>query len=204
MSATSTIPAPLTSSNAPVSDGQINYLRSLIADIAAIWPGKAEELRHQLNCEYLSHRLTKSVASTRIHEFKALRDEVRTKNAVDQEVLRLQEQGLPVPTQRPSEPRPQVPAGRYAVEREDGELAFYRVVDESGRYTVFVYASDRQHRVKSWKSSLTILRKIEAVGVETARMRFADERGECTDCGRMLTDAESRRRGKGPICDGRA
>lgn len=203
MNATRTIPAPLTSSTAPVSDGQITYLKNLIADIAAIWPGKAEELRHQLNCEYLSHNLTMSVASTRIHEFKALRDEVRAKNVVDMEVLRLQEQGLPVPTQRPAEPRPQVPAGRYAVEREDGALAFYRVVVENGRYTVFVYASDRQHRVKSWKSSLTILRKIESAGIETARMRFADERGECTDCGRMLTDEESRKRGKGAICASR-
>jgi hypothetical protein len=200
MNATRTVPAPLTKSTDPVSQGQVDYLNNLLRDIGEIWPGKAEELRHQLRCEYLAHTLTMCVASTRINEFKMIREDLRTKNAQDLEKLRQMEQGLPVPAPRASEPRPQVPAGRYAVEREDGVLAFYRVAVDNGRYTVFVFASDRQHKIKGWKSMQTILRKIEAAGIDAAGQRFADERGECRDCGRALTDRISRERGRGEIC----
>ena len=203
MNATSTLPAPLTKSNAPISTGrgsQAEYLNNLIDQIAEIWPGKAEELRHQLRCEYLAHTLTRCVASTRIHEFKALRDELRAKNAADLEKLRQMEQGLPVPAPRASEPRPQVPTGRYAVEREDGVLAFYRVVVKDGRYTVYVYASDSQHRIKGWKSAQAILRKIESDGPKSASIRYGKEIGACGRCGRTLTDPDSIAAGIGPDC----
>lgn len=101
----------------------------------------------------------------------------------------------------------EVPAGRYAVETEDGatnELAFYKVDRPTeGRWAGYVFVkhlvSDEEHRM-SQSAGAAILRKIAAVGAEAASARYGHEIGECGVCGRTLTNDESRARGIGPVC----
>lgn len=98
-----------------------------------------------------------------------------------------------------------VPAGRYAVENEDGVLRFYRVdKPEEGRWAgrtfVSVQASDDWFPVKARDSRNAILAKIQADGPREASMRYGREIGHCGICGRTLTDNESIARGIGPVC----
>jgi len=100
-----------------------------------------------------------------------------------------------------------VPAGRYAVETEDGatnELAFYKVDRPTeGRWAGYVFVkllvSDSEQRM-SFPASKAILRKIAEVGAEAASARYGHEIGKCGICGRTLTNDESRERGIGPVC----
>jgi hypothetical protein len=98
---------------------------------------------------------------------------------------------------------PTVPAGRYAVETEEGHLAFYRVDCPTegtwaGRTFVKVQASDELHPVRG-AAAASVLRKI-AVDPAAASLRYGREIGSCGVCGRTLTDEDSRARGIGPIC----
>jgi Family of unknown function (DUF6011) len=101
---------------------------------------------------------------------------------------------------------PDVPAGRYAVENEDGVLRFY-VVDRptEGRWAGFIFlsvmASDEKHPIKG-EAKNVILKKI-AVDPKAAMQRYGYEIGRCGICGRTLTNEESRRLGIGPICAGK-
>ncbi|AYP70034.1 hypothetical protein I5G62_gp48 [Mycobacterium phage CRB2] len=100
-----------------------------------------------------------------------------------------------------------VPAGRYAIETEDGAtngLAFYKVDRPTegrwaGRVFVKLMVSDEEQRM-SWAASKSILAKIAEVGAAEASARYGHEIGECGVCGRTLTNDESRERGIGPIC----
>lgn len=110
---------------------------------------------------------------------------------------------------RPSET--EVPAGRYAVETEDGAtngLAFYKVDRPTdGKWAGYVFVklmqSDEEQRM-SRSAGDAILRKIAAVGAEAASARYGHEIGACGLCGRTLTNDESRVRGIGPICAAKA
>lgn len=177
---------------------QFEFISNLLDQIGAMAPGRRDALRNEMNSQYRQRSFTTRDASTWIDRLKGIRNEIRASVQAAEAQLRT---GVPAP--RAAEPRPEVPSGRYAVENEEGKLAFYRVErDDNGRYRMFVYASDRQHRISGSKAMLTILRKIVTAGIEPAGMRFADEREECRDCGRGLTDQESRSRGRGPICAG--
>lgn len=100
-----------------------------------------------------------------------------------------------------------VPAGRYAIETEDGAtngLAFYKVDRPTegkwaGRVFVKLMVSDEEQRM-SWAATKSILAKIAQVGAAEASARYGHEIGECGVCGRTLTNDESRERGIGPIC----
>lgn len=177
---------------------QLEFIQNLLDQIGAMAPGRRDALRNEMNSQYRQQSFTVRDASAWIDRLRGIRNEIRANVQAAEAELRT---GIPTP--RVVEPRPDVPSGRYAVENEEGKLAFYRVErDDNGRYRMFVYASDRQHRIPGSKGMLTILRKIVTAGIEPAGMRFADERGECRDCGRALTDQESRSRGRGPICAG--
>lgn len=107
-----------------------------------------------------------------------------------------------------SGPIPDVPAGRYAVETEEGHLAFYCVdrPDEgkwAGYTFVKVMASDEEHAVKGAARN-AVLAKIVAAGPKAASIRYGQEIGCCGVCGRTLTDEESRAKGIGPICAAKA
>lgn len=99
---------------------------------------------------------------------------------------------------------PDVPAGRYAVDNEDGVLAFY-VVDRptegkwAGRTFVSVQASDELHALKSFATKFAVLAKIAADPAKASRT-YGQEIGSCGVCGRTLTDETSRANGIGPIC----
>lgn len=101
----------------------------------------------------------------------------------------------------------EVPAGRYAVETEDGAtngLAFYKVDRPTeGRWAGYVFVklmvSDGERRL-SRAASQAVLAKIAAVGAAEASARYGHEIGECGVCGRTLTNDESRAAGIGPVC----
>lgn len=107
-------------------------------------------------------------------------------------------------TESRNSPLPDVPAGRYAVDNEEGKLTFY-VVDrpEEGRWAGWIFlsvmASDEKHPIKGFAAKRTILQKI-AVDPAGASRRYGLEIGKCGVCGRTLTDEESRAYGIGPIC----
>lgn len=101
----------------------------------------------------------------------------------------------------------EVPAGRYAVETEDGAtngLAFYKVDRPTeGRWAGYVFVklmvSDDEQRL-SRAAGAAVLAKIAAAGAAEASARYGHEIGECGVCGRTLTNDESRAAGIGPIC----
>lgn len=101
---------------------------------------------------------------------------------------------------------PNIPAGRYAVDNEDGELRFY-IVDRptEGRWAGYIFvnvmASDERHPIKGKAAKDAILTKI-AVDPAGAMNRFGMEIGSCGRCGRTLTNRDSRLRGIGPVCAG--
>lgn len=100
---------------------------------------------------------------------------------------------------------PDVPAGRYAVENEEGILRFYTVDrPDKGKWAgwvfVAVWASDEKHPIRGNAAKKTILEKIMEAGPKQAAERFGREIGACAICGRTLTDPVSREIGIGPIC----
>ncbi len=105
----------------------------------------------------------------------------------------------------------EVPAGRYAIDTNDGavnELAFYKVDRPTeGRWAGYVFV---KHIVGGDEERMSraagdaILAKIAEVGAEAASARYGHEIGECGMCGRQLTNDESRARGIGPICAAKA
>lgn len=100
-------------------------------------------------------------------------------------------------------PVPDVPEGRYAVNNDDGALAFYRVQRPTeGRWAgytfVKVLASDTEHNLPL-SAAKGVLAKI-AADPKAASVRYGQELGCCGVCGRTLTDAASRAAGIGPIC----
>jgi hypothetical protein len=97
-------------------------------------------------------------------------------------------------------PRPEVPEGRYAVDTDEGHVAFYHVeVSKTGFITVRLYKSD-QTTPLPWKTARTVLRKIEEAGPLAASVRFGQEWHVCGVCGLALTNPKSRELGIGPVC----
>lgn len=100
---------------------------------------------------------------------------------------------------------PEVPAGYYAVENEEGRLMFYTVDRPTeGRWRGYVFvkvwASDEKHPIRNQTTRMQILQRIMDAGWEKCAARFGQEIGRCGVCGRTLTDETSRAIGIGPIC----
>lgn len=100
-----------------------------------------------------------------------------------------------------------VPAGRYAIEDEDGVLKFFRVDRPTeGRWAGYVFlkvqASDDLHPIKSPARKEFIFKAI-AHDPRAASIRYGRELGHCGICGKTLTDPESIANGIGPVCAGR-
>lgn len=107
---------------------------------------------------------------------------------------------------KPTETSIAVPAGRYAIDNEQGELRFYQVwrpKDNNTIVQVYVLHGPDSTRVPGRAAELSILGKIEAAGVREAAIRFGQEIRQCSNCGRRLTNRISRELGIGPICGGR-
>lgn len=97
-----------------------------------------------------------------------------------------------------------VPAGRYAVDSNEGELRFYQVwrpKDNPKIYRLYVLHGPDSSAVQG-KAVRPIMMKI-AKDVEAAMIRYGHEIGSCSVCGRRLTNRISRELGIGPVCGGR-
>lgn len=97
----------------------------------------------------------------------------------------------------------EIPVGRYAVEISD-TLAFVKVDrPEEGRWAGYTFVSrqlsDEFVRV-SREQSTAILNQIRKDGTQAAMLRYGRELGVCGECGRTLTNEESREAGIGPVC----
>lgn len=104
-----------------------------------------------------------------------------------------------VPTATPSD----VPVGRYAVVLYD-ELVFVKVDRPvegqwAGRTFVTQQVSDDFMRVSRSRQD-AMLDQIRSDGFEKAMTRYGRYLGVCGDCGKTLTNAESREEGIGPVC----
>jgi hypothetical protein len=99
-----------------------------------------------------------------------------------------------------------VPAGRYAVENAEGELRFYHVWRGKKNPNVvrlYVAHGPYESDLSNPKTMKAILDKIEAAGIRECAIRYGNEIGACSNCGRRLTNRISRELGIGPICGGR-
>lgn len=108
-------------------------------------------------------------------------------------------------TEAAAERFPEVIEGRYAVDTDEGHLAFYKVDRPtegkwSGYVFVKVMASDTEHPIRGRAAADAILAKISAAGPKAASERYGQELGSCSICGRTLTDETSRELGIGPVC----
>ena len=99
-----------------------------------------------------------------------------------------------------------IPAGRYAVENNEGELRFYQVWRPRGEdhdKVVKLYVLHGPDSSPVQRNAYdSILGKI-GMDVRAAAIRFGMEIGSCSNCGRRLTNRISRELGIGPICGGR-
>lgn len=166
------------------SQPQVKYVNDLLDAIAGMDTKIANQQRALIRHEYEERRLTKRSIGRVIDALKELKTELANEQ-FKKNLLYI----------------PEIPVGRYAVNTAAGPLAFYRVaISKSGSYSVYVYASDEQHRIQNEGAAKTILLKIEKVGIEQARTTFGVEMKSCWKCGRKLTDETSRSLGIGPEC----
>ena len=103
---------------------------------------------------------------------------------------------------------PDVPAGRYAVENDEGRLKFYIVNRPTqGRWSGYTFV-DSQHgpnrdSLRNFAQKRGVLQRIVDAGIVACRQRYGQELGHCGACGLELTDPISREVGIGPVCRGR-
>jgi Family of unknown function (DUF6011) len=176
------------------SGNQVSFIKSLLAEIIEFDAAVGENLRTTSNTMWSEGALTPGVgngASQWIEKLIALRDSLR-ENQRQARQERTESQALA--------DRPVVPAGRYAVDTDEGHTAFYRVdVSPSGYVTVELQVSDSYSPLR-WTQAVAILRKIVDAGIKEAAIRYGQELGVCSVCGRQLTNEASRLAGIGPVC----
>lgn len=136
--------------------------------------------------EHLSQRpgMTLAKAETELTTFKGRREPMSSR--VDPEL------------------EAKVPDGRYAITTDDGTARFYRVRKVTsgqwaGRTFVDRQAGDESFPVRFATERAKILTAI-AADVKTAAIRYGKELGQCSQCGRTLTNPESIQLGIGPVC----
>lgn len=179
----------------PATDAAKNYLRDLMLDKAVAAGHDASQASVNITAWIAAHA-DKATISANIDRLKAEGFTGRQSRGGVNDVPRNDLPSAEV-----------VPAGRYAVETEDGAtngLAFYKVDRPTegrwaGKVFVKLMVSDEEQRM-SWSATRSILAKIAEVGAAEASARYGHEIGECGICGRTLTNDESRERGIGPIC----
>lgn len=111
---------------------------------------------------------------------------------------------------KPADPTisiPEVPEGRYAFEI-DGVLKFFRIKHGKNSWTGFTFIDAGRggaHDDLQWTSVRDAAYKrqiVERINTDPkgASERYGQEIGECSHCGRTLTDETSRAIGVGPVC----
>jgi hypothetical protein len=97
-----------------------------------------------------------------------------------------------------------VPGGFYATVSRTGnnDYDFWKVTEgrKPGYRFVKRYIGGQGATRISTGESVAALKAILAEGVDVCGDRFADELGQCRDCGLPLTDEISRRERRGPVC----
>lgn len=206
------------------SDAQKDFFDRLLADVQDLdpevyrmahgwWYGQGDHagVRDTINKANISkaiNRMKERIASARDKRRIAERENANDR-AVAEAKMNRESGSIPVSAnsargwrnQVPRDPFTDVPDGYYAVNTDDGHLAFYRVSTyKSGDRKVQVQASDVLHNIKGRKAADGVLLKVRDVTPPIAGKLYADHLGNCWRCGRTLTDAESRARGIGPVC----
>lgn len=174
---------PVAESPAPVdgaTEKQLAFIRSLMEQKKI-----SESQREAANERLASGNLSKSQASLWIEKLLDYEDKPRT--AVE---------------------LPDVPAGRYAITGDDGTTDFYKVDrPEKGRWAGYTFVKlilgGGGEQRQSFENTRTILERIVVDGPREAAIRYGMELGECSICGRTLTNPESIAAGIGPVCAGK-
>lgn len=178
-------PADLTSDFIEPSEAQLKFVQSLLEERDI--PDNSE--KSALIDSYENHKLGKREASELINWLQA-QPRMHAGRAGGR-----------------SADLPEVPAGRYAVEGDDGLLKFYKVrKPDKGKWAGWTFldaqASDYYYPIKGVQTVRAILGKI-AKDPRAAATLYGQEIGRCCICGRTLTNDVSRNYGIGPICAGR-
>lgn len=108
------------------------------------------------------------------------------------------------PEQGPAGLWPEVPSGRYAVDSNEGELRFYQVWRPKGKpYIMRLYVLHGPDSSQVHRNAVDAIMKKIAADPRAAAIRFGNEIGACSNCGRRLTNRISRELAIGPVCGGR-
>jgi hypothetical protein len=94
--------------------------------------------------------------------------------------------------------------GRYAIENSKGELRFYQLWSSPDDKVHRLYVMFGPYEAKLPKpAQQAIAQKILDADPKQCALRFGAEIGQCSNCGRRLTNRVSRELSIGPICGGR-
>lgn len=171
---------------APPTEAQISYLRTLIAEREISDEAKDETLR-RLDAGLITKRsISRYIERARELPRRSRGDIVGRTRFGDP----------PTPEE--------VPAGRYAVPNEDKVLRFYRLwrgTKNPGYIKLYVIHGDESTELK-YGTAIPILRKIAKIGAAECAVLYGREIGCCSRCGRGLTQRISRYLGIGPVCGG--
>jgi len=103
-----------------------------------------------------------------------------------------------------------LPGARYALENGDGVLRFYQVWRSRNGEAERLYVLHGPDGSDGSDGSAlprpvanAIVKKIEQAGTRECAIRYGNEIGACSKCGRRLTNTLSRELGIGPVCGGR-
>lgn len=186
---------------AEMSDKQEGFIRDLIEQVNLDEEEKFKALKALSYPKGDEDRLRMDQASRWIDRLLELK---RTNPAphVDRREQRRQEQSTGFAD---------VPAGRYALDGNDGSVDFYQVDrPDKGFWTGcwFVkllvahggFGGDLREQRLPIANQRTISERIESAGPEMAMRRFGHELGVCGHCGRNLTNDLSIKLGIGPVC----
>jgi len=102
-----------------------------------------------------------------------------------------------------------LPPGRYALPKagtglEDNELRFYQCWESRDKAAKRIYVMFGPYESKlPVDAQIKIAKMIIKAGIRECAIRYGMEIGECSNCGRRLTNRISRELSIGPICGGR-
>jgi hypothetical protein len=162
-------------------EGQIAKAIELIAEMREINPEWVEERRAEMNGRWTQGTCTFEYVSDQI---TAMIDAKRASRQVSAH------QNVPM-----------VSSGRYAF-GEEGNVKYYRVVNDGGSYNVFRYQSDTQHQMTAPIAILNVLRAIARDTEPVAALRWATGMKRCWACGKKIHDESNPyySQGLGPDC----
>ena len=120
------------------------------------------------------------------------------------ELPRLSERGKNLTARSDMPNAEELPAGRYAIDNEGGELRFYKLWrgDRNPDYIKLYLQHGPDESEVPFRTAVAIMKKIMEAGPASAAVRYGHEIGACSRCGLRLTNRLSRELGIGPICGG--